>query len=56
MYCRFDDDESFVELYDHTVDEWQLDNCAASASPERIAQFESRLKKLRGCAGVDCRD
>ena len=56
MYCRFDDDENFVELYDHTVDSWQLDNCAARAPPERIAQYEQRLKQLRACAGVDCRN
>ena len=55
MYCAFDDDESFIEYYEHGADPWQLDNCAASAPPPKLAKYHARLAELRQCAGVACR-
>ena len=55
MYCEFDDDEHFLEFYEHGSDPWQLDNCAAKVPPAKIAGYHARLSKLRACAGVACR-
>jgi N-acetylglucosamine-6-sulfatase len=55
MFCVFDDDEAFVEYYDHTADSWQLDNCAATAPPQLLAGYRKRMDALRRCAGVSCR-
>ena len=51
MYCEFDDDEHFLEFYEHGSDPWQLDNCAAKVPPAKIAGYHARLSKLRACAG-----
>ena len=55
MYCEFDDDEHFLEYYEHGSDPWQLDNCAAKVPPAKLAGYHARLSKLRACAGVACR-
>ena len=55
MYCEFDDDEHFLEFYEHGSDPWQLDNCAAKVPPAKLAGYHARLSKLRACAGVACR-
>ena len=52
MYCEFDDDEHFLEFYEHGSDPWQLDNCAAKVPPAKLAGYHARLSKLRACAGL----
>lgn len=55
MYCRFQDDESFVEYYDLTLDPWQLENCVGELSLEERLRFEARPAHLRSCQGLSCR-
>lgn len=55
MYCEFVDDEGFHEYYDLTTDEWQLHNQYKDLSEDRKWKYESRLTKLKRCAGATCR-
>ena len=55
MYCRFDDDENFVEYYDLTTNPWQLENQYQHLSNVQIQRYEYRLKELRRCKGPSCR-
>lgn len=43
------------ELYDHTVDPFELNNIAATASPSLLAGLHAQLVALEGCAGATCR-
>jgi arylsulfatase A-like enzyme len=43
------------ELYDHSVDPYELNNIASSASPTLLAQLHDQLAALRTCAGATCR-
>lgn len=43
------------ELYDHTVDPFELNNIAATASPTLLASLHSQLVNLETCAGASCR-
>jgi len=57
MYCEFEDDEGFRELYQMKDDPWQLTNMAYSNESNVIKVVESmaaRLQKLRSCTGVSC--
>ena len=56
LYCAFDDDERFVELYDHRSDPWQLHNVASAQSAAPMARrYAARLSELRGCRAEKCR-
>ena len=55
IYCRFLDDETFVEYYDMEADPWQLHNAYASLSVEQRIRYERRLEELRMCRGTTCR-
>jgi len=57
MYCQFEDDQSFRELYEMKNDPWQLTNQAYSNSSAIINVVQSmanRLQELRTCAGPSC--
>jgi len=43
------------ELYDHSVDPFELNNIAATASPALLTQFHNQLAALQNCAGAACR-
>lgn len=55
IYCRFLDDENFVEYYDLDTDEWQMNNAYDTLSMERRFKYENRLDQLRICKGKSCR-
>jgi N-acetylglucosamine-6-sulfatase len=55
IYCRFLDDEQFVEYYDLATDPWQLINGAASLTVDQQMRYERRLEELRVCHGASCR-
>ena len=55
IYCRFVDDEHFVEYYDMTSDEWQLSNSVNSLSHGEISTFELKLALFKSCHGENCR-
>ena len=49
LYCEFDDDERFVEYYDHRVDPWQLHNLAHGRRSE--GGVEATLRRRRQSCG-----
>ena len=56
IYCEFDDDEHFIEYYDHTADPWQLKNLYPSEqSRSDLTAFRNRLREFRACKGESCR-
>ncbi|XP_077977097.1 N-acetylglucosamine-6-sulfatase-like isoform X3 [Glandiceps talaboti] len=55
MYCEFNDDESFVELYDLNKDPDQLTNIVHQVDPYIIEQQDQRLQMLSLCQGASCR-
>ena len=55
IYCRFDDDEHFVEYYDLEVDPWQLHNAVGDLTLEQKSAMDARLAKLKECHGQECR-
>ena len=46
LYCEFDDDERFVEYYDHRADPWQVHNLAHGRRSEEHA-VEATLRRRR---------
>ena len=54
MYCRFADDENFVEFYNLTADPWQLDNTADELTADERLTLGTRLNLLRQCKGSTC--
>eukprot|EP00940_MAST-03C_sp_MAST-3C-sp2_P000795 g795.t1 len=56
IFCEFEDDESFVEFYDHANDPWQLRNLYPNeTSDSEIARRKKRLEKFKACRGRECR-
>jgi arylsulfatase A-like enzyme len=43
------------ELYDHSVDPYELNNIAATAAPSLLASLHAKLVALEGCSGASCR-
>ncbi|MGZ4689927.1 MAG: sulfatase family protein [Acidimicrobiia bacterium] len=43
------------ELYDHTVDPFELNNIASTAAPSLLASLHAKLAALETCAGAACR-
>ena len=56
MYCRFDDDEDFVEFYNLTIDPWQLHNGADELDTNDRTALETRLGHFKTCVGANCRE
>jgi len=55
IYCRFEDEDNFVELYNLDDDPWQLSNKNEELSVWEREKFETRLAELRTCRGNSCR-
>jgi N-acetylglucosamine-6-sulfatase len=58
MYCEFEDDEGFKELYEMKDDPWQMTNVAYSnkTNTEDVLKFmQTKLDQLRNCTGAMCR-
>lgn len=56
IFCRFQDDDNFVEYYDMKNDEWQLHNAIANLSDDQIWNFDRRLTLLKTCRAASCHD
>lgn len=54
-YTYLERSDGFVELYDLKDDPYQLENIAASTSPELINKFSKLLNKLETCQADECR-
>ena len=55
IYCRFDDDENFVEFYDLNKNPYQLNNEYADLKDFERQRYEHRLNELMTCQGPTCR-
>uniref|UniRef100_A0A8C7L1N1 N-acetylglucosamine-6-sulfatase n=1 Tax=Oncorhynchus kisutch TaxID=8019 RepID=A0A8C7L1N1_ONCKI len=55
QYCEFDDNEVFVEVYNITVDPYQLINLAKTIDQEVLEKMNHRLMMLQSCSGQSCR-
>jgi N-acetylglucosamine-6-sulfatase len=55
IYCKFEDDENFVEFYDLDSDPWQLHNAFHQLTPDKQFSYEARLEQLKRCSGDTCR-
>ncbi|KAM9402901.1 N-acetylglucosamine-6-sulfatase [Salvelinus alpinus] len=55
QYCEFDDNEVFVEVYNMTVDPYQLSNLAKTVDQEVLEKMNHRLMMLQSCSGQSCR-
>ncbi|WP_260477781.1 sulfatase [Nonomuraea sp. WAC 01424] len=53
-YVKYDTGER--QLYDLTVDPYQLDNLAATANPALLLGLDTRLEAMRACSGGGCRE
>ena len=55
MYCRFEDDEQFVEFYDLMKNPHQLQNDYADLEVWERQRYEHQLQELLQCQGPTCR-
>lgn len=54
IYCRFDDDQNFVEFYDLIRNPQQLDNNYFDLEVWQRQRYEHRLQELLDCKGISC--
>jgi N-acetylglucosamine-6-sulfatase len=54
IFCRFEDEEDFVEYYDLTTNPYQLDNDASQLNALQLVRYQIRLQELLTCAGSSC--
>lgn len=54
IYCRFVDDEDFVEYYDLQSNPYQLENEISKLKPFQRQRYEQRLQELLQCRGPTC--
>merc|ERR1712180_385306 len=54
IFCQFQDDDGFLELYSLTDDEFQLNNLAGEVEDETLEQYQSTLRTLAKCSGQQC--
>ena len=55
IYCRFEDDENFVEYYDLKTNPQQLTNDYYALDQLQRQRYEHRLQELLKCQGSTCR-
>ena len=53
IYCKFDDDVDFVEMYDLSQDPWNLKNMDPQMSQEDKKKFEAKIEALSNCQGYE---
>lgn len=54
IYCRFVDNEEFVEYYDLTENPYQMDNDISKLDAVQRQRYERRLQELLHCQGESC--
>eukprot|EP00756_Hemistasia_phaeocysticola_P012800 Hpha_TRINITY_DN1522_c0_g1::TRINITY_DN1522_c0_g1_i1::g.57137::m.57137/K01137/GNS; N-acetylglucosamine-6-sulfatase len=54
IYCEFNDPEGHKELYDLSIDPYNLNNAYASANSTWQAALHSRLLRHQRCKGAEC--
>ncbi len=53
LYCEFDDDVQFVEMYDLANDPYQLSNLGQRMDEETRRRYSAKLAVLKACRGRD---
>lgn len=56
QYCEFADSDSFVEVYNLTSDQSQLENIVKKVDPTFLQAMNQQLIKLQSCAGTSCHE
>jgi tRNA G46 methylase TrmB len=54
-YTYAEYESGYRELYDRSLDPYELNNIASSAEPGLLSQFSAWLKTLVSCSGASCR-
>jgi len=54
MYCEFNDPEAHKELYDLSVDPYNLDNTYSAANATTRDALHQRLLRHQACSGAGC--
>jgi len=54
LYCEFDDDVHFIELYNVTADPYELKNLASVAKPDDLRILHQDLQAQVKCVGSTC--
>ena len=54
QFCRFDDSETFLEMYSLSQDEFQLTNIAGLLQEETRKHYLGELDVLKNCKGREC--
>lgn len=55
IYCRFVDNEDFVEYYDLQENPYQMNNDVSKLDPIQRQRYEQRLQELLHCHGSSCK-
>ncbi|KAG7167592.1 N-acetylglucosamine-6-sulfatase-like [Homarus americanus] len=56
LYCKWDDDEAFEELYDLDKDPWQLNNTVRFVTKNIHKKLKNLLRNMQRCRGSRCID
>ncbi|XP_012138591.2 N-acetylglucosamine-6-sulfatase [Megachile rotundata] len=54
IFCVFDDDKQFIEAYNITTDNYQMENIAYSMKRQHRHRFRKYLKQMSTCKGEEC--
>ena len=54
QFCRFDDSETFLEMYGLYQDQFQLTNIASLLQEETKKHYLGELDVLKNCKGMEC--
>nr|XP_045608241.1 N-acetylglucosamine-6-sulfatase-like isoform X2 [Procambarus clarkii] len=56
LYCKWDDDEAFEEMYDLDKDPWQLNNTVKYLTKNVHKKLRNLLRNMQRCRGSRCID
>lgn len=55
LYCEFRDQQRFVEIFDLSVDPWEMKNLIFDMLPAQQADYGVKLSNLANCLGPQCK-
>ncbi|KAJ8984175.1 hypothetical protein NQ317_017828 [Molorchus minor] len=53
-FCRFEDDQGFIEAYNITEDPYELSNCYLKMDKAVVESYLKRLERFEKCSGKKC--
>ncbi|XP_017889397.1 N-acetylglucosamine-6-sulfatase-like [Ceratina calcarata] len=54
IFCIFEDNKNYIEAYNVTTDQFQLENIGYSMKPNHRHRFRKSLKKMSVCENEEC--